>query len=94
VDANRCDTIRPLLPRVADGEAGPAEAIQVGRHLPDCTACRILLARERRLASMLEEELEDSLPVGEDFLQGVMATLPLEPPPPVRNKPRRKLKLA
>ena len=33
------------------------------RHLSDCTVCRIHLARERRLAEMLEEDLEDVLHV-------------------------------
>ena len=66
--------------------------MRVARHLSDCTACRILLARERRLASMLAEELED-LPVGEDFVQAVMATLPQEPPPRRRRR-YRGLKLA
>jgi len=51
-----CEAIRPLLPRVADGEASPAEAMETACHLSDCTACRILLARERRLAEMLEED--------------------------------------
>jgi len=40
-----------------------------------------LPARERRLAAMLEEGLDDPLQVGEDFVQAVMATLPQAPPP-------------
>jgi hypothetical protein len=63
-------------------------------HLPDCTACRIQLARERRLARMLEEDLED-LSLGEDLVRSVMATLPDGPPPrPARSERRRGLKLA
>lgn len=86
-----CQPIRPLVLRVHEREASPEEAMRVARHLSDCTACRILLARERRLASMLAEELED-LPVGEDFVQAVMATLPKGPPP--RRRRYRGLKLA
>ena len=90
-----CNAARPLLPRIADGDASPAEAIQIARHLHDCTACRILLAREERLAAILEEEFEDHLLVGEDFLRDVMANLPKEPPPrPRAKKTRRNLKLA
>jgi len=75
-----CETIRLLLFRVAHGEAAPEEAMQVARHLPDCTACRILLARERRLAEVLAMDPEE-LPVGEEFVEAVMATLPKGPPP-------------
>jgi len=77
---NTCDRLRPLLYRIAEGESTPDEAMLVGRHVPDCTTCRILLAREQRLARMLEEELDD-LPVGDDFARSVMATLPDGPPP-------------
>jgi predicted anti-sigma-YlaC factor YlaD len=76
-----CLEIRPLLARVADGEASPEEAMRLGLHLPDCTGCRILLARERRLAAILEQGLEDRLHVGEDFLEAVMAAVPDAPPP-------------
>ncbi len=90
-----CEPIRRVLFRVADGEATPDEAIGVARHVPDCTACRILLARERRLRKMLEHDLED-FPVGEDFVQSVMATLPQDPPPQQGRSRRRSrgLKLA
>jgi len=76
-----CNSLAPLLYRVAEGEAAPDEAMRSARHLSDCTACRILLARERRLAAMLEEGLDDPLQVGEEFVQAVMATLPQGPPP-------------
>ena len=91
-----CEAIRPLLPRIADGEGTPDEAMCTARHLSDCTACRILLARERRLAEMLEEDLEDVLSVGDDFLRSVMDNLPQEPPPRPRRRrdERRSLKLA
>lgn len=85
-----CDALVPLLSRVAEGEANPDEAMRAARHLSDCTACRIILARERRLAAILEDGLEDSVPVGEDFVRAVMDNLPAEPPKPER----RALKLA
>ena len=88
-----CEPLHPQLSRVAEGEAGPDEAMQVARHLSDCTACRIQLARERRLAAMLEDVWEDHLHVGEDFVRSVMDNLPQGPPPPRRRK-RRHLKLA
>jgi hypothetical protein len=89
-----CDAIRPLLSHVAEREVGPGEAMSVARHLADCTACKILLAREHRLARMLEQDLQD-LPVGEEFVQSVMATLPQGPPPGRRkHEKRRGLRLA
>jgi len=90
-----CRELAPLLCRLAEGEATPKEAMRSARHLSDCTACRITLARERRLAAMLEQGLEDPVPVGEDFVRAVMETLPLGPPPaPRRRCARRHLKLA
>jgi predicted anti-sigma-YlaC factor YlaD len=84
-----CDRVRPLLFRFHEGEASPEEAMLVARHLSDCTGCRILLARENRLAKILAEEMDD-LPVGEDFVRSVMATLPNEPPPrPITPTQRR-----
>jgi anti-sigma factor RsiW len=76
-----CTQIRPLLYQYLEREAGPAEAMDVASHLSGCTACKILLARKRRLARMLEEGLEDSIPVGDEFVSSVMATLPDGPPP-------------
>jgi anti-sigma factor RsiW len=91
-----CKPIVPMIYRVAEGEATPDEAMQTACHLSDCTACRILLARERRLAAMLEDGLADPLQVGEDFVRAVMDTLPHGPPPPARRKKckSRTLKLA
>ena len=89
-----CDAIRPLLSHVAEGEVGPGEAMSVARHIADCTACKIVLAREHRLARMLEQDLQD-LPVGEEFVQSVMATLPQGPPPGrKKGEKRRGLRLA
>lgn len=91
-----CEPVVPMIYRVAEGEATPDEAMRTARHLSDCTACRILLARERRLAAMLDEGLADPLQVGEDFVRAVMDTLPNGPPPPARRQKRRSrtLKLA
>lgn len=90
-----CGPIRPLVLRVDEGEAAPGEALLVARHLSHCTACRILLARERRLAMMLAEDLEDieDLPSGDELVQSVMATLPKELPRRKRSR-YRGLKLA
>ena len=91
-----CSKTLPLLDPLLDGEARPEEALSSARHLSDCTACRIQLARRRRLAAMLDEELVDSLPVGEEFVRQVMANLPKAPPPTAKpkRKKRRALKLA
>jgi anti-sigma factor RsiW len=93
-----CTNVLPWLSRVAEREASPEEAMHTARHLSDCTACRIVLARERRLAEMLDQGLDDPLQVGEDFVKSVMANLPQEPPPRVRRgrnnrkKPLRAIK--
>ena len=84
-----CEHIRPLLFPYIEREAEPAEAMLVAEHLAACTACKILIARKHRLARMLESGLEDRIPVGEEFVRSVMATLP-EGPPPVAGKPRDK----
>jgi len=86
-----CERIRPLISRRSEGELTPDQAMEVALHVPLCTGCRILEARERRLAELLSTDLED-LPVGEDFVSNVMATLPIGPPP--RQLRRRGLKLA
>ncbi|HKQ59980.1 MAG TPA: zf-HC2 domain-containing protein [Candidatus Polarisedimenticolaceae bacterium] len=85
-----CRRIRPLLDRVVEGEGDPVEAMRVAQHLGRCTACRILQARSRRLARILERGLPD-LPVGEEFVRAVMSTLPEGPPPRSR---QRGMKLA
>lgn len=90
---DECHESRSLLFRVAEGEAHPDEALQVARHLPSCTTCRILFAREVRLARVLES-LDDAIPVDEAFLDDVMRALPDEPPRVARALKRRGLKLA
>ena len=75
-----CQRLRPVLFRVAEGEASPEEALRVARHLPTCTGCRILLNREHRLADLLER-LSDPVGVDDAFLLDVMGAIPHEPPP-------------
>lgn len=86
-----CEDLRTALLRWADGDAEPQEALAIGRHLAECTVCRIVLARERRLASAMAG-LEDPVDVDESFLRDVMATLPARPPR--RRGLRRGLRLA
>ena len=82
-----CVELRPALLRVAEGDAGPDEALAVARHLSDCTACRILLAREVRLERALGS-LDDPVPVNEGFLEEVMGSLPDRPPASRRKRMR------
>jgi anti-sigma factor RsiW len=89
-----CERVVPLLYRVAEGEASPEEAMRAARHLSDCTACRITLARERRLAAILDGALHDPLQVDEAFVRAVMDQLPQGPPPPPVRRTRRRLRLA
>ena len=74
-----CMHMRPLIDRVSEGEATPEEALALGRHLPACTVCRILLAKAQRLNEMVNG-IGDPLEVDESFLQGVMDSLPDGPP--------------
>lgn len=85
-----CHDLQETVARMVEGEAGPAESLELARHVPDCTACRILLAREKHLAHMLDA-LDDLIPVEEAFLEGVMRSLPPGPPP--RRRSRHGLKL-
>lgn len=85
-----CEAVRPGLSRVAEGEAAPREAMAAARHAMECTACKILLARERRLVEMLENDLPE-VEVEDRFVAQVMARLPQGPPPRRR---RRGLKIA
>jgi len=90
-----CERVRPLLFPYIEREAAPAEAMLVADHLTGCTACKILIARKRRLARMLDRGLEDRIPVGEEFVRSVMATLPEGPPPrPDKVGRRRHLRIA
>jgi anti-sigma factor RsiW len=93
-----CRRIGPLLVRSVDADLGPEEALRLARHLDRCTACRILLARERRLAEALDG-LEDALDVDPSFFEAVMASLPDRParaasPDRASTRFRRGLKLA
>lgn len=81
----RCEHVRPSLFRVAEGEAAPAESLRVARHVPDCTACRILLAREQRLHEMLED-MEDPVDLDERFLDDVMSAISRGPVPKRRRR--------
>ena len=50
-----CARIRPLIVRSVDGDLDPGEALRLAGHLTNCTVCRIVLARESRLAEMLDD---------------------------------------
>lgn len=76
-----CDRLRPALLRSIEGEASPAQALRVARHLEACTACRIVAARARRLASALDTMAEPVAADDEAFFRAVMAALPASPPP-------------
>ncbi len=83
-----CAALAPVLSRLAEGEASPEESLRIARHLPDCTSCRIVLARERRLAGMLEA-MADPIAADDGLLRGVMASLPDGPPPAIARIVRR-----
>jgi len=90
-----CRRLRPLIVRSVDGDLEPGEALRLASHLTSCTACRIVLARESRLAAMLDGAA-DAVNVDESFFAMVMASLPDRPArsalEPVRDN-RRKLGL-
>lgn len=91
-----CSPVRSLLRAVVEYEAEPREAVRVADHVAECTGCRILLARERRLAELLGR-IDDRLPVDADFTGHVMSALPDGPPPAPKVSlldRRRGLKLA
>ena len=95
---SRCRSFRGLVHASVEGELAPAEALRLAHHVEACTACRILLARESRLAAMLDG-LPDAVEVDESFFRGVMASLPERAPVPAalatrRQRMRRGLKLA
>ncbi len=91
---SRCRNTRPLIARSVDGDLEPNEALRLARHMATCTPCRIVLARETRLSSMLRDA-DDELPVDESFFESVMASLPEAPiASPRRVRFRRGLKLA
>ena len=78
---NGCPGFRPLIQASVEGDTRPADALRVARHVRDCTACRILLARESRLKRMLDD-LDEPIEVDEGFFRSVMASLPERTPPP------------
>jgi len=93
-----CRRIRPWMVRSVDGDLEPGEALRLARHLATCTACRIVLARELRLAEMLDGAA-DALNVDESFFGTVMASLPDRPVRPAvelsrETRRRRGLRLA
>ena len=51
----RCRRIHPWIVRSLDGDLEPREALRLARHLSTCTSCRIVLARETRLAAMIAD---------------------------------------
>lgn len=75
-----CGRLRSLIVRSVDGDLEPGEAFRLARHLTTCTACRIVLARESRLAQMLDGA-SDTVSVDESFFGTVMASLPDRPVP-------------
>lgn len=83
-----CRGIRPWIVRSVDGDLQPREALGLARHVATCTACRIVLARESRLACMLDEA-DDAFSVDESFFGAVMASLPERPLPPGLPSSRR-----
>lgn len=85
---NRCRRIRPWIVRSVDFDLEPGEAIRLARHLVTCTACRIVLARESRLAEILDGA-DDVFSVDETFFEAVMASLPDRPLRPGIELPRK-----
>lgn len=83
-----CDDLRPVLFRIAEGEAGPDEALEAAVHVRECTACRIVLAKDRRLVRILEGCPAEPVPVADGFASQVMARLPDGPPPGAERRRR------
>ena len=83
-----CDRIRPWIARSVDGDLEPGEAFRLAEHLTTCTACRIVLARESRLASILGG-VDDACSVDESFFESVMAQLPDLPARPAVEASRK-----
>ncbi|HEX4825019.1 MAG TPA: zf-HC2 domain-containing protein [Candidatus Polarisedimenticolaceae bacterium] len=92
---SRCRSHRSLIVASLEGEIAPADALRLARHLHACTACRIVMARESRLAGALDD-LGDPVEVDERVFQAVMAALPDRAPwpSPLARNVRRGLKIA
>lgn len=88
-----CAAVRTLFVRAVEGELDPSDALTLAAHLDGCTACRIVLARERRLAAALDG-LGDHVQVDDSFVDAVMASLPERPALSRRERWRRGLRLA
>jgi len=75
-----CERMRRLVLRAVDGDVTPHEALRAARHMTRCTSCRILAARERRLADALAA-IDDHVSVDESLLNRVMDALASSPLP-------------
>lgn len=71
----RCRRMRSSIVRSVEGDLDPLGALRLADHVEECTSCRIVLARETRLAAMLDD-LDDAVTVDESFFDAVMASLP------------------
>ena len=85
---SRCRGVQAWIVRSVDGDLEPVEALRLARHLATCTACRIVHAKEARLAEMLDAD-DDAFAVDESFFQAVMASLPERPLKPAADVSRR-----
>ena len=85
---SHCRRIQPCILRSVDGDLEPGEALRLARHLATCTACRVVLARESRLAEMLDG-VDDAFSVDETFFRAVMGSLPERPLRPAVEVSRR-----
>jgi predicted anti-sigma-YlaC factor YlaD len=90
---SRCRSYRRIIVASLECEIAPGDALRLARHLETCTACRILMAREARLAAMLDD-IDDPVRVDEGFFHAVMEALPERPRVPAQRRWRRGLKLA
>lgn len=86
-----CPEMSAVIGRTVDGEAAPDESLRLARHLSECTACRIVLARERRLAEALNG-MEDEAIEDDAFRARVMDSLGSRDCPRLGNRPRSALR--
>jgi len=85
---SRCRSVQAWIVRSVDGDLAPVEALRLARHLATCTGCRIVQAKEARLAEMLDAD-DDGFAVDESFFESVMASLPELPVKPAAEVSRR-----